>query len=83
MQLTGRQRLIAYRDKHGYKQYELANLLELDEAYLSQLLNGKRRPGLPIACRIEDRTGIPVESWLLSEVGKHKRRHTDTADIGQ
>jgi len=74
MQLSGRERLIAYRDKHGYKQYELADLLDLDETQLSQFLSGKRRPGLPIAVRIEERTGIPAKSWLLNAVGTRKKK---------
>lgn len=74
MNKSGPELLAAYRDRHTYKQYELAELLELDEAYLSQILSGRRRPGLPIAVRIEDRTGIPAKSWLLNRVGKSKKR---------
>lgn len=74
MPKTGRERLAEYRDKHGFKQYELAELLELAEAHLSQLLSGKRSPGLLIAVRIEDRTGIPVESWVPSRLGRSSRQ---------
>lgn len=80
MNKPGSQRLREYRDKHGYKQYELAELLELDEAHLSQLLSGKRRPGLPIAVRIEQRTGIPAESWLLKEVGSEDQATSTEAN---
>ena len=75
---AGAERLEAYRLKHGYKQYELADLLSLDEAHVSQILNGKRKPGLEIAVRIEDRTGVPAESWLLPPVGSSKK--ADPAD---
>lgn len=87
MQLSGRERLKAYRDKHGYKQYELAELLELDETHLSQILSGKRRPGLPIAVRIEDICGIPAKSWLLTQRGSRRgtkgENQDETVQIGQ
>lgn len=79
MNKSGAERLAAYCEKHGYKQYELAELLDLHEAHLSQLLSGKRRPGLPIAVRIEERTGIPAESWLLKPVGTTEPAEGDTA----
>ena len=83
MSKTGAERLAEYRDRHGYKQYELAELLGLADAHLSQILTGKRRPGLPIAVRIEQRTGIPAESWLLTRRGKNGRRATDTTESAQ
>lgn len=70
MKKTGAERLAEYRDRHGYKQYELAELLGVTEAYLSQLLAHKRRPGLPTAVRFEELTGIPAASWLLSPRSK-------------
>lgn len=83
MKKTGPERLADYRDKHGYKQYELAELLEVPEAYISQILNGHRRPGLPTAMRIEARTGIPAESWLLTKRGSRKRRQeSDAVSVG-
>ena len=80
MNKTGAQRLAEYRDKHSYKQYELAELLELDDAHVSQLLSGKRRPGLEIAVRIEERTGIPARSWLLTGVGRSKDGRAQNGD---
>lgn len=74
----GAERLAEYCKKHYDNQYELAELLELAEAHLSQLLSGKRRPGLPIAVRIEERTGVPAESWLLKPVGKSAKAKRDT-----
>lgn len=63
MATTGRALLIAWIGRAKQKQYEVAELLEIHEAHLSQILSGKRRPGLDIAVRIEDRTGIPAGSW--------------------
>jgi transcriptional regulator with XRE-family HTH domain len=37
--------------------------LGITDSYLSQILSGRRRPGLDIAVRIETLTGVPVESW--------------------
>lgn len=37
------------------------------EKYISLLVNGKQTPGLPNAVKIEDETGIPVETWVASE----------------
>jgi transcriptional regulator with XRE-family HTH domain len=82
----GAERLVAYRDKHKLKQYEIAELLEIDDAHISQLLSGRRRPGLPLAVRIEDRTGIPAESWLLPAIGESGKADADsneTAVIGK
>lgn len=83
MKKSGRERLAEYRDRCGYKQYELAKLIEVDEPYLSQLLSGRRRPGLPTAVRIERLTGIPAESWLLTPRGKGKRQKPLPEAIGQ
>lgn len=84
MAKTARERLREYCTRHGYKQYELAQLLGIAEAHLSQILSGVRRPGLPIAVRIEDVTGIPAKSWMLSAVstqGGRKRLPTPMAEI--
>lgn len=74
MPKSGRERLRQYCDDYCGKQYKLAELLDLHVAHVSQLLSGARRPGLPLAVKIEERTGIPVESWLLSPRGKRKPR---------
>jgi transcriptional regulator with XRE-family HTH domain len=83
MQKSGAERLAEYRDKFDYKQREIAELLEIDDAYVSQLLSGKRRPGLELAVRIEARTGIPAESWLLTGIGRSKRAKDSDADLDE
>ena len=70
MQLTGRQRLAEYRKRSRLKQYELADLIGMHDTTLSQVLSGKRRPGLDTALRIEAATGIPVESWMDTKIGR-------------
>ncbi len=65
---SGSQQLRQWIDRRGVNQREAAGLLGLNEVVLSQLLSGKRQPGLANAIRIERVTGISVESWLQSEL---------------
>lgn len=82
MQKTARERLKDYCDRHGYKQYELAEMLGITDAYLSQVLSGARRPGLPIAAKIEDVAGIQAASWMLTASGKRPKKHkTDAVSL--
>lgn len=69
MPQNGRERLADYRRRARLKQYELADLVGLHETTLSQILSGRRRPGLDIAVRIEAVTGVPVESWSDTALG--------------
>lgn len=70
----GRELLAAWIKRSKLTQRQFAPLIALTEAHLSQILSGKRRPGLPIAVRIEDRTGVPVRSWLPQRVGGSARK---------
>jgi transcriptional regulator with XRE-family HTH domain len=79
MRRTALDRLREYREKHYAKGYEMAADLRITEAQLSQLLGGKRRPGLDVAVRIEDATGIPARSWADMRVSKVKRTNKDKA----
>jgi transcriptional regulator with XRE-family HTH domain len=65
---TGRTRLRDYMERCRMKQKDLAALLGVTDAYLSQILSGRRSPGLSTALRIEDCTGVPARSWLSSRV---------------
>ena len=51
-------------------QREFARAIRITDSYLSQLLSGVRRPGLPTAVRLEAETGVPVASWVDTGVGK-------------
>lgn len=51
-------------------QRDAAAHFEWDETFISQLVTGKRTPGLTNAIRIERETGIPVEAWVSSELGE-------------
>lgn len=65
---SGRARLRDWMDRHGVNQTKAAEILEVNYVVLSQYLNGKRIPGLVNAVKIEQVTGISVESWLLNRV---------------
>ena len=85
MAKTGRQRLADYVTRSRLKQYELADLLAIHETTLSQILHGKRRPGLDIALRIEAETGIPAVSWSDQKRGRldRGRKHkASSAPVG-
>ena len=66
----GRQRLRQYLERSRMNQREFARAIRITDSYLSQLLSGVRRPGLPTAVRLEAETGVPVASWVDTGVGK-------------
>ena len=66
--LVGRDRLREWMDRSKLNQTETAQLLGFDAVFLSQILNGHRRPGLDNAITIERVTGISVESWSLNDL---------------
>jgi transcriptional regulator with XRE-family HTH domain len=52
-------------------------MVGLTDSYLSQILSGRRRPGLDAAVRIESVTGIPAVSWsskALADADRRKER---------
>ena len=82
---TGPEQLKDWMHRRRFLQREAAEHLGWHEAYISQLLNGHRVPGLDNAVEIERKTGIPVEAWVASELANYaddgaadgpKRRHS-------
>jgi transcriptional regulator with XRE-family HTH domain len=67
---TGRVRLRQWIDRSKINQRQAAELLEVDQTYLSQILSGKRSPGLATAVHFENVTGIAVEAWVAQEAGE-------------
>lgn len=51
--------LIKFRDAHKLTQQGLASLIGTSAGYLHDLENGRRKPSLALASRIERVTGIP------------------------
>lgn len=66
--------------KRRISQREGAALLQLDATYLNAILSNRRRPGLPLAVRLEKQTGVPANSWIspkdamLATEGRMKAR---------
>lgn len=71
---SGRERLQQWIDRSELNQNEAAETLSVHHVVLSQILNGKRNPGLRTAVKIEEATGIPAKSWLLKTVSRSSRR---------
>jgi len=63
---SGRERLRDWITRSKVKDYEAADILGVNNVVLSQWLSGSRKPGLDNAVKIEQVTGVSVESWLLS-----------------
>jgi len=65
---TGRERLRDWIKRSQVSQTQAAKILSVHPVMISEWLGGTRRPGLENAVKIEQITGISVESWLLTEV---------------
>lgn len=61
---SGAEQLKDWMHRRRFLQREAADHLGFDETFVSQLVNGRRTPGLDNAILIERETGIPVEAWL-------------------
>lgn len=66
----GRDLLKAWIDRMKMNQREAARLLGIDHTFLNQMLTGRRSPSLANAIKIEQRTGVSVESWVPTAVGE-------------
>lgn len=69
--MTGRERLARWMERSRLNQRQTAQIFGVHFAYLSQILSGRRSPGLANAITIERETGIPVEAWVPTEVGDY------------
>lgn len=59
----GQRDLLAWLDRCWLQDQQLAAELCISRAYLSQILRGRRRPGLDLAARLHTLTGIPPLAW--------------------
>lgn len=66
--MTGREQLKAWLERSHLSQNALAVELGVTPPILSNWLTGKRRPTLAQAVLIEDKTGVPARSWMLSSL---------------
>lgn len=68
--VSGSEQLRDWMARRTVNQHAAAELLGITDVFLSQLVNGHRQPGLANAINIERKTGIAVESWLLTSVSE-------------
>lgn len=65
---SGPEQLRDWMQRRRVNQTEAAALLGFDATFISQLLSGRRQPGLTNAVRIERMTGIAIEAWMPSQL---------------
>lgn len=68
--IHGREQLRDWMERRNVNQREASELVGMNEVHFGQILNGIRLPGLVTAVKIEQRTGISVESWVLTQVSE-------------
>ena len=74
-----RERLKGWIVRSKLSQGKAADLLEVDRSYLSQILSGKRSPGLETAVHFESVTGVPVATWVAKAMGGQSEPTTGPA----
>lgn len=57
-------------DRSRMTQLEAARFFDFDPGFVSQLIRGKRTPGLENAVLIHKHTGIPPEAWVDTADGE-------------
>lgn len=62
--VTLRERVSGYLHAAGISQNELARRCGISPQRMQQILDGQSMPGLALAIRFEDLTGIPVRAFL-------------------
>lgn len=81
---TGRARLRAWITRGKFdSDRQAAETLGVHPVVLSQWLSGTRRPDLDNAVRIEQITGIAVESWLQTDLSDDSGPDPVSADKPQ
>lgn len=75
----GAELLLGWRLSKELHQDDASKLVGIDVAAYCKLETGYRRPGLPLAVGIQDRTGVPVTAWMEPCSAKYKRQRTKAA----
>jgi len=70
---SGPEQFKDWMQRRRLTQDETADHFGWQPSFISQLVNGRRTPGLENAIRIERETGIPVEAWMLTEIQRHPK----------
>lgn len=71
---NGRVQLRAWLERSNQNQNWLARAIGISDGYLSQILAGLRRPKLETLKAIEGLTGIPIGSWVDTDVATSGKR---------
>ena len=69
----GSQQLAAWIERSKLTHTAAAGKLGIHKSTLSKILNKSRLPGRQIASDIRDLTGIPLDAWMPTQVGKGKK----------
>jgi transcriptional regulator with XRE-family HTH domain len=69
----GAELLKVWMGRMGLDQRQTAKEFGCCETHLSRLIRRRQRPGLAQSIKIERITGIPVESWLVTDKPKSSR----------
>jgi transcriptional regulator with XRE-family HTH domain len=63
VEITAGQRLKQWLDAEGSTQRQMASRLGITDAHMSSIIRGVETPGLSLAVKIENLTGIPPRAW--------------------
>lgn len=66
----GRRNLKIWIKRSLLQRQQVAALLGISKPYMSQILNGDRRPSLELLLLIAEQTGVPVGSWAEKVVAE-------------
>lgn len=89
---SAQEQLSDWMERRGLDQRSTAELLGMNETFVSKLMKGHRRPGLTNALKIQRMTGVSVEAWESSRLdtsdgrsrrtpAKSKRTKRQAADV--
>lgn len=72
-------KLAEYLSKPGLNQKAFADKVSSTQATISRIANGKARPGIDLAVRIERETGgeVPVVSWSITNNGVSPQKQSE------
>ena len=51
-------------EKKGLSQNDCSDILDISFEHVSRLMSGFYKPGLALACKIDETCGVPPHAWL-------------------
>ena len=79
----GSQQLADWMARKGLNQRQASEELEIHHTTLNKILHGIRLPGRKNSIDIRDRTGIAVDAWEPTRVGRRSKRRSSKAQKPQ